>query len=156
MPLWNENMFLGRKKKIQCWQSEVWEKGGRGGVDEDKLSFRKYNCYSLLLLSFILSCGLITMTCTCLLLYYMGFITHKSLLGILPVWEVVGQKKGANNIQNFQNLTFPALLASSTSCTSQWKLTFPRTPWISSKLRFDPDVPISTQLKCNQMLDFGG
>lgn len=64
--------------------------------------------------------------------------------------------KKPNKSQNFQNLTFPALLAASTSCTSQWKLTFPPTPWISSKLRFDPDVLISTQLKCNQMLDFGG
>lgn len=160
MPLWNENLFTGRKKKkeIQCWQREVWEKGGREGSGWRQAVSYKVQLlfpFAAFLYPVLWACGLITMTCTCLLLYYMGFITHNSLLRILPVWEAAGLKK-PNKSQNFQNLTFPALLAASTSCKSQWKLTFPPTPWISSKLRFDPDVLISTQLKCNQMLDFGG
>lgn len=85
--------------------------------------------------------------------YTQLFIKNSACVGSR---EIKKKKKRKDESRNFQSLTFPALLEASTSCTSQWKLTFPPTPWISSKLRFDPDVLISTQLKCNQMLDFGG
>ena len=84
--------------------------------------------------------------------YTQLFVENSACVG--SSWTKRKKKKDEN--RNFQSLTFPALPGASTSCTSQWKLTFPSTPWISSKRRFDPDVLISTQLKCNQMLDFGG
>lgn len=46
-----------KKKKSNVGKGKCEKREGEREVDEDKLSFRKYNCYSLFLSSFILSCG---------------------------------------------------------------------------------------------------
>lgn len=90
LPNWKP-VYKKKKKSPNVGKGKCEKREGERELCEDKLCLKKYNCHSLFPSFFypvLWACGLISMTPAGLPEYYIGFITHNSLLQILPVREV--------------------------------------------------------------------